>query len=467
MGSRIDEKDRSIEQPIHNVISSRRKDTLHLPLVWTSNGGVAANGVKYAEPNHAIAWGSRGCPLLARAARESHKGLELPSDLQCILGAALTVDQLDADVFEQLKNDVVWQSPPREFRSFLYSIPTPPSLVIIPAGIPLVWIENLPISGRTRASIQKAFRESGANEAGFLRVPMLAHQFLGIRSVGLTALNEIMCVMESAELGTTEEEPTIDVDSTSFHWELAKHEHLIAASPLISAKGISMFVRHLREFVSWAIAETDAQYMGEAITESIEDGGVSEVWKRVASTKLTDLVVNPPHAYEVLDRWIDQLGPRWRAIFLGRVSHFPHRSVTLEELGARFGVTRQRILQVEAKVRRALMEFLKSDKALPIRWRALTLRRKLSVAAPSLSVERLLAPPPGCKDHRDILLDLAGPFDHEQDWLILRSAQSNDPTSSIVTQTDEVGRINRGSATSQLTEWGLDVSVSRKLVNAR
>ena len=458
MVSEIRDDDGLIQQPKKNLISPGPRNTLPLSLVWTANGGVAANGVKYGQPGDAIAWGRKGCPLLPRAVRESHKGLKLPRELQCTLGASLSVDQLDADVFELFEGDTVWQTPPREFRDFLYILPILPSLVVVPAGIPLIWFQELPLSGCTGAAVQKAFSESGGDEVGFLRVPMRAQQFLEIRSVGITAMNEILCVMESIELGSADQEPTIDVDDTEFYWELAIHEHLTAAPSLLSGKSISTFIRNFREFVSWAIAETDAQFLGEAISELMEDERKSDAWEPVSSTRLTDLAVSPPHPYEVIDRWIDQMDPRWTAIFTGRVSHYPHRNVTLEELGARFGVTRQRILQVEAKVRHALKEFLKTDKALPIRWRALTLRRKLSVAAPSLSVEHLLAPPPGCNDHRCVMLDLAGPYDHERDWLILRSAQSNDPTSSIVTQTDEVGRINKGSATSQLTEWGLDVS---------
>lgn len=451
MESETDANDYSMQRAKENVISLSS-------LAWASRGGVTTNGVKYANASDAIAWGRSGCPLLPRALRESNRGLSLPQQLEGLLGVSISVDQLDADIYTLLQSDTVWDTQPKEFRDFLYDLPIPPSLVVIPAGIPLMWLEDLPISGRTRAAVRRAFKECSGDEAGFLRAPMLAHQFLGIRSVGLTALVEIMCVIESAELGITDEDPTIDVDEAEFQWEIAKHEHLIPSPSLPSARSISTFVRHLREFVSWAIAEANVQVLGEAI----EDGRALEVWKKVASTKLTDLEVSPPHAYEVLDRWIDQLEPRWGAILLGRISRYPHRAVTLEELGDRFGVTRERIRQVEGKVRRALTRFLKSEDSMPVHWRASTLRRKLSVAAPKLSVEQLLEPPPGCNDHRDILLDLAGPYDYDGDWLVLRSAASNDPTLSILVQADEVGRIDRESAASRLTEWGLDASLHEK-----
>ena len=106
--------------------------------------------------------------------------------------------------------------------------------------------------------------------------------------------------------------------------------------------------------------------------------------------------------------------------------------------------------------------FLTSDEALPIRWRASSLRRALSVAAPVHTVQHLLRAPPGCNDHRDILLRMAGPYDRKGDWLTLRSARSGDPTSAILTQVDEVGQIDREFATSKLTEWGLDVALHER-----
>ena len=136
--------------------------------------------------------------------------------------------------------------------------------------------------------------------------------------------------------------------------------------------------------------------------------------------------------------------------------------VTLEELGAEFGVSRERIRQIEVKVRRSLDKFLMTDEALPVRWRASTVRRTLSVAAPSHTAEHLMAPPPECKDHRGVLLAMAGPYDSDHAWLILRSARSDDPTFAILAQVDDVGRIDREFATLELTDWGLDASLHER-----
>ena len=68
------------------------------------------------------------------------------------------------------------------------------------------------------------------------------------------------------------------------------------------------------------MAETDAQTFGEAIAELIRAGAANEVWKSVALVSLTDLAAHPPHPYEVLDKWMEQIDSRSRAIYMARVS---------------------------------------------------------------------------------------------------------------------------------------------------
>ena len=416
-----------------------------LSQVWISSGGIAANGMKYAPPSTGVAWGNRGCPLVSRDVREHHKDVNLPEGLQGVFGVSLTVDQLDSHVFERLPSDVVWHPPPLEFRDFLYGMPIQASHVAIPAGMPLTWIEELPITGRTRAAVQRAFREAG--EDNYLRVPMLASQFLRVHSVGATALNELACVIESAELGRTAETATVEA--------------------LQSVDRLAAFNRHLFQFARWAMAETDAQNLGEAIAMLVQTAPTNEAWKPVASIHLTDLAEPPSHPYEVLDEWLKQKNPRWQAIFLARLARKGDSVSTLEELGKRFGVTRERIRQIEARSRRSLARFIASDAALPLRWRAATLRRSLGVAAPLGVVEHLLRAPAGCNDYSGILLEIAGPYDRNHDWLTLRSKGSDDPTSRILARADEVGRIDREFATSQLTEWGLDASLHERWLTPR
>ena len=317
---------------------------------------------------------------------------------------------------------------------------------------------------------------------------MQASQFLRIHSVGVTTLNELTCVIESAELGWTAENPTVEalqpaerlaafnsvgvtplneptrvIESAELGWTAEKP----TVEALQSVERLAAFNGHLCQFARWAMAETDARSFGEAVVELIQTGATNEVWESIAWVNLTDLSTQAPHPYAVVDKWVEEMDPRFQTIFRARIPCQADGVTTLEELGGQFGVTRERIRQIEAKLRRRLTRFLVSDAALPVRWRAATLRRMVGVAAPLDVVEHLIKSPPGCNDYSSILLEIAGPYDRDSDWLTLRSRQCDDPTSRILAQVDEVGRIGREFATSQLTEWGLDVSTAREMANPR
>ena len=113
--------------------------------------------------------------------------------------------------------------------------------------------------------------------------------------------------------------------------------------------------------------------------------------------------------------------------------------------------------QIEARVVERLGLFVDSAAGSPIRWRVTTLRDRLSVAAPRRHVNPMLVPPADCNgDYQSLLLELAGPYDESDGWLVLRSARSNDPTDAIRNMTDEFGRIDVAKASAALAGWGLD-----------
>ena len=457
MVSDIDQTGRLLPQLGQNATSAKRDTLPSLGRAWVSTGGVAANGFRYAAPDQAVAYGKIGCPLLPRQVRQRQRGVKLPSELQKAFGESTTLDQLDSGAFERLTTGTLRLPSMHTIRDLLYSLHIPATQEAIPAGIPLAWFEELPISGRAHGAVRRAFGE--VEEYEFLQEPMMARQFLNIRSVGVTVLNELSCVVESAELERTYEDPDFEVEYTALHEEIEVQYFPSLEAAVQLYEGMSTFNRHLYEFARWAIAETDAQTFGEALAELIRAGTTNDVWKPVAKVSLAELAENPKHPYKVLDEWVEQFDERTRATYIARISSRPHKFLTLEDLGAEFGVTRERIRQIEAKVLRILETFLTSEEAHPIRWRASTLRRTLGVAAPIHTVEHLLTSPPGCNDHRGVLLDMAGPYDREGEWFTLRAARDIDPSLLILTYADEVGRIDRDIATSKLTDWGLDVAL--------
>ena len=423
---------------------------------WLSRGGIATNGAHYSRPGDAIEWGSQGCPLLPRAIREQHYDLPLPHEFSKNFGTSLTVDQLDSEVMRRFGVEEISEETRIVLRSFFYGLPSPQEWGAIPAGIPSLWLEALPISGRTRGAVLKIFH--GSSRDGYINQELLASQFLAYPSVGKWALNELACVIESAELTQADfehsgshEESTLSPDSG----EIADQVN-VAALQLI--EHMAPLPRYFNAFARWAMAETQAQTVGDALAELLSSSIENEEWSAIASVQLSDLAAPVRHPYAVLDDWSQQLDPRWRAVLWGRIAKLDSYP-TLQELAELFDLTRERMRQIELRTRQKLDSFVAGNGALPLRWRANTLRHKLGIAKPENMVEHLLKAPPGYRDYRTVLLEMAGPYDREHGWLILQSARDTDPSPAILNQIDEVGRIDGDLACVQLTEWGLDASL--------
>ena len=424
---------------------------------WLTRGGVDADGTRYGAPRIATAWGLENCPLLPRAIRDELHGVEIPHQLREVLGVSLTCSQLDSEVWKCMDIDILPPVGRSSLRDFLYSLQVPSGIIAIPAGLPLMWLNALPLTKRTQNAVQRGFRKVGEDD--YLIAPLLAEEFLALYSVGIISLIELLCVMESAELeGPSDEEvvaaggagivPTSAVLETP-NVDLAVLELIQRIKPLSN---------YLYTFAAWARAETDASTIGEAITKATQWCPAIKEWESIEATSLEDLADVPTHPYEILDDWIGQLSARDREIFQVRILGSKPKC-TLEELGASLGITRERVRQLVGQIRKRLDTFLAQEEACTLHWRARTIRHTLGTAAPMETVEPILKAPEGCNDYRSILLELAGPYDQDNEWLILRSTRSADPTPTILLQVDEFGRIDHELASAQLREWGIDDSL--------
>ena len=352
----VDEMSDAPRLPDPNMIPSRLQFLFRSEAAWIANGGVAANGIKYDAPSRAIAWGKEGCPLLPREAREGLKGSNLPKSLEQFFGTPLTVDQLDEEVLKRLDITKLPISASNAFTNFLYSLPRKVDEVAIPAGIPLAWFERLPLSGRTRSAVQRAFQLEHGTES-FLSVPMLAQEFLSVRSVGSATLNELMCVVESVELERSAEDLVSEQETAMSPHGPTEYEADVNEAALQFLGGMTSFTGRLYGFARWAMAETGAETFRGAIAEIKGAPEENEIWDALASVNLSDLAAPAPHPYEVLDTWLKGMDSRKRSVFLTRVSECAPNVLTLEELGAQFGVTRERVRQIEVRIRRSLNEF--------------------------------------------------------------------------------------------------------------
>lgn len=430
-----------------------------MPVTDAIPGAVSSNGTAYAPPFEAIAWGSRGCPILPACIREHLESVEVPANLSRLFGMTLTYDQLDSEILGRSNLDDLSGQGRYIIRDTMNGVSALLlNQILIPAGIPLAWLQALPIRPRTMNAIYTAFSERQENDE--LSAPLRVREFLDIPGVGITMSIEMLCVMESAERGQiTDVNPSQNDDRASefnrvaFEWavEQACHSRLKAFSPLIEP---------MQLFAGWAQSETNAESLGEAIDAAMARDESLDQWDMVAGVGLSSLSTPPLHPYAILDSWSEELDDRETVILTRRICG--DERITLEEVAGMFAVSRERIRQIEARVLRKLKHFLSGERARPIHWRASTLRNVLGVAARCDLAEKLLKAPPGNNDYRTILLSIAGPYVLEDPWLVHRASQGDDPTHNILLGADEFGRIDSKTAASELLAWGLDESLHRK-----
>ena len=347
----------------------------------------------------------------------------------------------------------------QELSAFLYQLPVPEQKVAIPGGVPISWLFALPTNPRLRNALLRHFRDKNRNE--ILHAPISCGEFLNIRGCGKTALIEILCVLESVELGIVPEQirqpmtPKLKV-MTEAQFETAIQEatrRALRASDLIGG--------HLQELAAWALSETDSKTVGEAISSAVNSRISAASWGAVTGIELTELTEIPAHPYDIIESWVDDLPEREGYIFRKRVAQIGG-SYTLQQLADEVGITRERVRQLEKRVLSKFMSFTRTAAASPIKWRIETIKQMVGTAASLGQVVQVLRPNNGQTDYRSVLLRLAGPYDITGDWVVLRSAVDNDPTGKVCEMADEIGFLDQDLVERELTKWGLHPAYHRE-----
>ena len=136
----------------------------------------------------------------------------------------------------------------------------------------------------------------------------------------------------------------------------------------------------------------------------------------------TSAICTPEHArtYDpvaVASDLIASFDERERAI-LDRVLDFDRSAPTLQEIGERFSVSRERIRQIEKRIRTNLDQAIGSPTTRPLGAAADRLRGRLGAAVPArLLVGEFAEYPPDLIDR--LILHLAGPYRFDGDWYVL------------------------------------------------
>ena len=418
---------------------------------WLASGGTADNGMAYGPPSSAYPYGTYGCPLAPLLYRSELGKTELPNELCAALGASfLTVADLGLEAWERLGAHGLSPRSRQRLIAFLYQLPVPEKKVAIQGGIPISWLLELPTNPRLRHALHLHFQDK--NQYEIIHAPINCEGFLSIRGCSKKALLDLLCVLESAEQGFVSKHMVM----SEAQFQAAVREataRALRASDLLGGR--------LQELAAWAMSETDAKTVGEAILGVGLSRSSAASWQAVTGMELTKLAEIPSHPYDIIESWVADLPERDGYIFWSRVAQIGG-SYTLQQLADDLGITRERVRQLEKRVLSRFTFLTRKVVASPIKWRIETIKQMVGTAAPLVQVEQVLHADEGRIDYRSVLLRLAGPYDIAGDWVVLRSAIDNDPTGKVCEMANEIGFIDQDLAGRELTKWGLDPAYHRE-----
>lgn len=154
-----------------------------------------------------------------------------------------------------------------------------------------------------------------------------------------------------------------------------------AASPMHPA---------LARIAAWARLSTGARTWGE-VRDALSSAPVPEdVAAEVTGLDGRALPDEPAlrSAADVASAWIAGLDDREAAILQGRLLQAP--ASTLDDIGKPFGVSRERVRQLESRLKTRLGDLIQLDSWRPVRWRLFDLRERLGSYAPTDRADALL-----------------------------------------------------------------------------
>ena len=400
-----------------------------------------SNGISFGATELAAGWGSFGAPIVPRAYRELYAEVDAPFEFKKLArNKGLVLADLGRSFWNRLPVSVITEPHRRVIAARLAKLPVPDKAIALPSGVPMGWVATLPLRTRTQNAVDRYVDEHGP---GPLDRSLLVQDIMKWRSVGIGSLLDLLCVLESAEL-----------DGEGLQRVALSARGEPAHIPWNAAKYLSSTSKYLSDVAAWAQSETTAVTLGDVLALLVGTPTMVREWRTLAGLRLEELAYPGPHPYSVVDSWIGDLPEREARIF--RSLHAQEgRRPTLQEVGDQVGLTRERIRQLDNIMIEDLRSFMQTEPGRAIRWRVDSIRLRLGVAAPVDRAQDLLTPPSGAADYSRLLLFFAGPYRKDGDWLLLRSAESQNPTGSILATADQYGRINMAEVREPLRRWGL------------
>ncbi len=400
-------------------------------------------------------WGSPPTPLLPRWYHDNIPYVRLSARTWQQNSAITTIGDLDA--FWQSRSGPISGALRRSLLHIANTYPPPPSLVVIPHDIDRSRLLPEVLSTRTANALTRGgfVRTHGSLTVGDLR---------SMRGLGMTSLIEFMCVVEAMGIPTWEgllAAPAAWVPRASRADSRDDRRRDPQLKPV--SRFPQDFFRTLEELGRWASSEGGITTVAELLDAVREHGRIppdlERPWHEAASLALsptTEVSPFPP----ILD-WYRSLDKRRQVILSSRTLVFSGAR-TLQDIASEFGVSRERIRQVEGRLIEDLERLARTEAWKPVLWRVHRVRQVAGVAFPlgDESTEALLSAGQlrsqvEADIVRSVILRVAGPYKLAHGWLVTDADKLEEALVQVMQECNSSGSISFEAAREMMADAGL------------
>ena len=210
----------------------------------------------------------------------------------------------------------------------------------------------------------------------------------------------------------------------------------------------------LKSLAHWGMTETNASTLGELIKEIMLSGEHPPDWEQIAGIPLSELAPPTRSILDVVNEWASGLTEKEQRVFRGRMIS-QDRKMTFDELGRELQIHPSTAWETQERIRTKLLAFVQTKSGRPILRRVEQIRNTLGVAMKVESANEAVELPE-TDPCRDLLLDLAGPYRPDGEWLVLERLVDTDPTEELLRSASDAGRLNERMMEYRLERWGLE-----------
>ncbi len=390
-------------------------------------------------------WGTPPTPLLPKTLLVELGDEAVPPALRNALGVQATLSALNGSCWEQL--DSISEDSLREMVNAVRPKLSSLKHINIRSAQPLSRpVQYLPFSTRTRNAVAKHLDVFSSKLLTF-------GDILSVPAFGARSAIEFACIVEAAIAQS----------------ECTKSDPAVADRSLVRAMSTPGEIKSaFQALAAYAAGERNHGTLDGILPAAPEEWPpeIRQLWASLGKVRTREMAGDLAKRYSVAELIARALAPveeRLLKILAERVL-VTGRAATLETIGDRIGVTRERVRQLEKKALRHLERFRQAEFR-PVIRRSKALAERLGVGVPASDQSIVEALEWSSRDLRNngdldtsfakaLLLWLAGPYKEREGWLLAQRHLPRLTLDALLDCQDERGLISDSAVAETLTRFG-------------